>query len=99
MTCFYHKSDLDGMCSGAIVKAFDQAVELRGIQYGEPFPFDEITPGQNVYMVDFSLQPFSDMERLNNLANLIWIDHHKTSLDEAQQSGFLANGGDRKSVV
>ena len=98
MTCFYHKSDLDGMCSGAIVKMLDQAVELRGIQYGEPFPFDDITPGQTVYMVDFSLQPFSDMDRLNKLANLVWIDHHKTSLDEAQQVGFLASGGQSLAI-
>lgn len=36
----FHKSDLDGVCSGAIVKHFVPDVELYGFDYGEDFPWD-----------------------------------------------------------
>ena len=83
MKIFYHQSDLDGHCSGAIVKKFLNAGELVGINYGQPFPWDSIEQNELVWMVDFSLQPFEDMVRLANLASLVWIDHHKTAIDEA----------------
>lgn len=53
--CFYHRADLDGHCSGAIVRANVPDVELYGIDYGDKFPWDK-TKGRVVYMVDFSLQ-------------------------------------------
>lgn len=80
--CFYHSADLDGHCSGAIVKYHVPEAELRGINYGETFPWDDIKPDDTVYMVDFSLQPKSDMHRLNGACNLIWIDHHKSAIEE-----------------
>ena len=83
MKCFYHSADLDGQCSGAIVKHFYPECELIGINYGRPFPWDAIEKNEPVFMVDFSLQPFEDMIRLANLATLVWIDHHKTAIDES----------------
>lgn len=82
MKCFYHRQDLDGFCSGAIVKLKHPEAELIGINYNEPFPWETIEPGELVYMVDFSLSPFSDMVRLNRLTDLVWIDHHKSALLE-----------------
>ncbi len=93
MKCFYHKSDLDGQCSGAIVKLKFPECEMIGIQYGDPFPWENVIPGEAVWMVDFSLQPFGDMIRLSNLAELYWMDHHKSSLDEAYEWKFMASGG------
>lgn len=82
--CFYHSADLDGKCSAAIVHlAFQGEVELYPINYGQPFPW-ELVQGRVVIMVDFSLQPYSDMERLaRECAGLVWIDHHKTAIAEA----------------
>lgn len=84
MRCFYHSADLDGRCSGAIVKNFLPDCQMIGIDYGEPFPWDSIYPNEDVIMADFSLQPFSDMERLNALAQLLWIDHHKSAIEDAK---------------
>lgn len=83
MKCFYHSIDLDGQCSGAIVKYFYPECQLIGINYGQPFPWDTIEDNEPVFMVDFSLQPFEDMIRLANMATLVWIDHHKTAIDES----------------
>lgn len=87
---FYHSADLDGMCSGAIVKYRFPDVVMHPINYGDEFPFNEIEPEDTVYMVDFCLQPFGFMQRLSMLlagtGELIVIDHHKTTLDEWSKS-------------
>lgn len=83
MKCFYHSADLDGQCSGAIVKRFYPECRLIGINYGQPFPWDDIEPNEPVFMVDFCLQPFEDMIRLANTATLVWIDHHKSAIEES----------------
>lgn len=94
MICFYHAGDFDGKCSAAIVQQAYPDVKLVGVDYGDTFPFDLITPGEEVFLVDFSL-PFTDqgMLRLNMVSKLNWIEHHKTALDEAYEKGFLASKG------
>lgn len=94
MKCFYYSADLDGHCSGAIIKNIFPECEMIGINYGQPFPFDIITdPLETVFMVDFGIQPFSEMEKLNGMCELHWIDHHKTAIDDAYHAMFLASGG------
>lgn len=85
---FYHSADLDGHCSGAIVKyAFPDSI-LRGINYGQPFPWEEIQPDDMVFMVDFSLQPFDDMIKLQQkCAHFRWIDHHKSAILDWENYG------------
>lgn len=88
MKCFYHSADLDGHCSGAIVKHFNPECELIGINYGDKFPWETIGR-ETVYMVDFSLQPFKDMVKLYKTCNLIWIDHHISAMREYKNHGFM----------
>jgi len=94
MKCFYHSADLDGKCSGALIKLQHPACEMIGINYGYDFPWDTIGPEETVYMVDFSLQPFSKMERLHSILGpkLVWIDHHKSAIDDLDQSGRFILG-------
>lgn len=87
---FYHSADLDGHCSGAICKYAMPDAILHGINYGDPFPWSEIGRTDTVYMVDFSLQPFSDMIKLNDYLDgqdtgLIWIDHHMSAIIEWEE--------------
>lgn len=99
MKCFYHSADLDGHCSGAIVKMMFPTCEMIGINYGQPFPWNRIELGEHVFMVDFCLQPFDDMERLNSLCKLTWIDHHaKGSIDEAEKRDFWPTGGQKIDI-
>ncbi len=81
MKCFYHSADLDGHCSGEIIRRAHPECEMIGINYGDNFPWDTIEPNEVIYMVDFSLQPWADMVRLSTLADLVWIDHHKSAMD------------------
>lgn len=89
---FYHRSDLDGICSGAVCKKRMPKAEMIGIEYGDEFPWDKCYD-KTVVMVDFSLQPFSDMKRLSEVANdLIWIDHHKSAIEAYAESGLQLAG-------
>lgn len=88
MKCFFHNSDLDGHCSGAIVRRMFPMMEMIGIQYGDEFDINNIQEDETVYMVDFSLQPFDMMVELNHKANLIWIDHHIEAIKEYESQNI-----------
>jgi len=89
MKCFYHSADLDGHCSGFIVKIAHPEAELIGINYGEPFPWDEIRESDEIVMVDFALQPYdSEMTRLLCSHDVTWIDHHKTAAIVTETCAF-----------
>lgn len=97
---FYHGSDLDGRCSGAIaydiLKRHKPELLTFAIDYGQEFPFNLIEPEDNVYMLDFSLQPFFEMKKLNNMCNLVWIDHHESSIREYEKDSDLYIKGSRE---
>jgi oligoribonuclease NrnB/cAMP/cGMP phosphodiesterase (DHH superfamily) len=99
---FYHSKDLDGFCSGAIVKHKFPEAEMFPINYGDKFPWDEIKPHDVVYMVDFSL-PIEEMDRLNDYLqqNLVWIDHHIGIIREYEDTPirFLPILGKRDTSV
>jgi oligoribonuclease NrnB/cAMP/cGMP phosphodiesterase (DHH superfamily) len=77
----YHKADLDGRCSAAIVlRHVGGRATLHPWNYGMPVP-EGIAPGDDVWVVDCCL-PKADMVRLHETCHLVWIDHHKTAIDE-----------------
>jgi oligoribonuclease NrnB/cAMP/cGMP phosphodiesterase (DHH superfamily) len=85
-----HHTDADGHCSAAIVDYFEQDCLLHGINHGHNVPWGLIKRARKIYMVDFCFQPFSDMIKARNLVgreNFIWIDHHKTAIQDKSNSG------------
>lgn len=90
--CIFHKADLDGVCSAAIVKHFVPECELYGWDYGMDFAWNLIMDKRTVYMVDCSLPP-EDMKRLAETCNLVYLDHHKTALDAMKSAGLLTFKG------
>jgi oligoribonuclease NrnB/cAMP/cGMP phosphodiesterase (DHH superfamily) len=86
MICIYHSRDLDGYCSGAIVKKKYPEAVLIGYDYGQPFPFEKIGKDEHVIMIDVSL-PMSEMLELSRLVNgnFLWIDHHISAIKEYQE--------------
>lgn len=80
-TICLHHNDADGRASAAIVRrALGQNIKLIEIDYGEPAPWSEIDLADKVVMVDFSL-PAAEMQRLVEMTELIWIDHHISALE------------------
>ena len=83
---FFHSSDMDGHCSGAISKYFyteikNKPVKMYPINYEDKFPWEEIKKDDKVVMVDFAIKPNYDMKILNSKCDLVWIDHHKSAID------------------
>ena len=97
MKCFYHKSDLDGHCSGAIIKLRFPECEMIGVDYKDSFDDFKADVGETIYVVDFRF-PADEMKTISEDYDLHWIDHHKTSIDEAHASGFLSSGGQSLEV-
>jgi oligoribonuclease NrnB/cAMP/cGMP phosphodiesterase (DHH superfamily) len=87
--CIYHKADLDGMTCAAIIDywAFSNDIEIEfiGWDYGDPTPnFEEY---QKVIVCDICLDTVSMYWLALHLKeNFIWIDHHKSSIDNIQSN-------------
>ncbi len=99
MLCFYHSGDLDGKCSGAIIKYFNPSCELIPFDHGRTFPWDKIK-NQIVYMVDMSLNTIEEMKRISNSCiEFIWIDHHAVIINESNRQNFNPNGKRENGVA
>jgi len=92
MNHIYHHNDADGRLSAAIVmygnrKEPVNRYELHECAYGPAPTFEEVAPGDVVYIVDYSFKD-EDFARLigRNTADIIWIDHHKTHEHSVYQS-------------
>ena len=95
--CFYHKKDLDGHCSGALVKAECPDCQMVGIDYGDQFFWDLIQE-KHVIMCDISLDP-EDMLRLRQESALfVWVDHHRTSIDKMAKANLQFAGIQREGL-
>lgn len=86
----YHHNDMDGHASGAIIayglmnlKAIHpKDIFFYRINYGQPFNDSDIIYGEDkIYIVDFAFQPYERMTELAKKTSVLWIDHHKTSVD------------------
>lgn len=86
MKCFYH-NDADGRCSGFWVyrcAGLTRAARCDFIEmsYEKPFPMDIILPGEQIYIVDYSISPDEMRELLQITTDVTWIDHHKTAIEK-----------------
>ena len=90
--CFYHKDDLDGVCSAAIVKHFVPDCELFGIDPDDEFPWGKVpfagrdayseeqrnwTARRTVYLVNLVL-PLETLGRLDDICDLVWFAPRNT---------------------
>src|SRR5579872_7067039 len=83
MICVYHNKDLDGYCSGAIVKRKYPDAVMLGWDYGQPLPFDDSAViGEDVILIDISL-PVLKMAQLASVSkSFTWIGHHISAINE-----------------
>jgi len=85
MKVFYH-DDLDGRCAAHIINNYDnwptEERDIRPINYGIEFPFDDIDVDERVYILDYSIEPEEMLRLLAITENIIWIDHHKTAIEK-----------------
>lgn len=87
----YHGADLDGVCSAALIAlSSDDNVVLVPVMHGD-VTLPPILDGTTIYMVDFSLD-MQIMEDLARRCDFIWIDHHKSALQQAEERSFNPKG-------
>ena len=80
MICYYHNRDLDGFCSGAIMRLKFPDAQFIGYDYGQPF---EQIVGEEIIMADVSL-PMSTMQKVAQASGhrFTWIDHHASAIKD-----------------
>lgn len=96
MKCFYH-NDLDGHASGFCVYSWvgihdEFEPEFIEINYGAPFPMESIKPNEQVWIVDYSIEPEEMLRLLKITEDVTWIDHHKTAIEKYKDFPFDING-------
>jgi oligoribonuclease NrnB/cAMP/cGMP phosphodiesterase (DHH superfamily) len=79
-----HHNDLDGYAAAGIAKAFLAKDNIyptcHEMNYGMKLPDEVFNQQDTVYMLDFSLQPFSRMYALKeSVKKFIWLDHHESA--------------------
>ena len=98
----FHRADLDGRASGAIMKRFledeNEKFELVGLDYGDEFDESVIKKGDKVFMVDFTLQPFDRIKDLKERADIIVYDHHKSAEDPLKEMEIAGEYGEGKKA-
>ena len=85
-THIIHHNDLDGYAAAGIAKAFlhKQGIypAFHEMNYGMNLP-EGIHSEDTVYMLDFSLQPFSRMYALKeSVQKFVWLDHHQSAYND-----------------
>ena len=81
----YHKADLDGYFSGALVKSIYKDEMLYGIDYNETIDDSVLDAEGIIYLVDFSL-PVDQMQKY--AGKMVWIDHHRTAIQDSKKYGY-----------
>lgn len=92
MICIYHNKDLDGFCSGAIMRLKWPDATFIGADYGDVL---DIPDNEDVMMADFSLPMKSMLELGRRSKSFTWVDHHKSAIDEF----YRLEAGDRDYVI
>ncbi len=82
-----HHDDADGKCAAFWVSksAFHddgEAIEFIQMNYNKNFPLEKIIPGEQVYIVDYSIEPDEMRALLAVAGDVVWIDHHITAIEK-----------------
>lgn len=84
-TVIYHSADYDGIFCREIAKHFlgTEGVEYIGWNFGDPLIKVASIGGSQIYVLDLSPDCINPLSLGGpEMSNLIWIDHHKTSIEK-----------------
>lgn len=108
MICLHHV-DADGYCAAYWVRKLEEDYFSTNINpnmfipinYGYDWDklYNSIPGGEKVYIVDFSIEPDHMRELLNKGCDIVWIDHHKTSIEKYADTEMTSIQGIRKDGV
>jgi uncharacterized protein len=92
MKIFYH-NDMDGVVSASwvylsvgITESLNYMDDSNNVcfsmDYQNEFPIKIVRKDEQVYIVDFSIQPEEMIDLLKITKNVTWIDHHETAINK-----------------
>jgi len=86
MKVLYHAGCDDGFGAAyAIWLKHGYQAEYIPVQHGQPFP--EVSPGETVYVVDFSYSR-DILKRVADRCKVVVLDHHKTAMEDLADLPF-----------
>lgn len=90
-----HHDDLDGRLAGYIASRhlwdpYSFSLTIQEMNYDMPVPWGVINGVDCVCIVDFSLSPADFQKLLNLKKKVVWIDHHKTAIQEVEEAGLTS---------
>ena len=98
----FHRIDFDGLASLAVVADFFQVPGMKplGYNYGDPIPeeLSRVTGKDSVVILDVCL-PVAVMKTLSASCSVVWIDHHRTAIQESVKEDFDAIPGLRQEGI
>lgn len=98
----YHRGDLDGQASAAVLRYKYKDAILIGAEYSDSVDqfIAAVDKDDHVIVVDYTLEPFSKMLELKEkCGHLTWIDHHISAINTWNENGRPFEGyvGDDKN--
>lgn len=95
---FFH-SDLDGYTGGSILKLKYPDFKYIECTYDNRVePLKILKPGDYVLIVDYSFLP-EEMLWVRKNCKVVWLDHHKSAIEDSEKHGYSAMNGIRKQGV
>ena len=93
MKIYFH-SDLDGSCSAYWVLKHikPRNTECIPVDYDKPFDISSVQSDESVYILDFCPPPEKMRELLGITHDVIWIDHHISSIERYKNFGYEISG-------
>jgi oligoribonuclease NrnB/cAMP/cGMP phosphodiesterase (DHH superfamily) len=91
MICFFHGSDLDGRCSGAIWHRSNPGSIMIPSAYHRKVNLDSIRDNEHVVFLDFFLDSEEEVDKLYAITpNVTIIDHHnRTCIGNKKYNGII----------
>lgn len=94
VVCIYHRDDLDGHCSAAVLlHTYPDAVLIPYSYEDTPAQvLSRLTSDVSVYMIDVSM-PLHYMQQIQEQSKeFIWLDHHRTAIEEMHKHNLRLRG-------
>lgn len=94
MKVFYH-NDLDGQCAAFCVKLHKNLTNKQDfieMDYKTDFPLESIKKDEEVWILDYSIDPSIMKKLLKKTENVWWIDHHRSAIEKYSDADLAVQG-------
>lgn len=93
-TYLLHHGDCDGWAAAAIAAGTlgannGKKLNRQAVAYGEPFPFENLQPEDEVFIVDFSYPRVILDEIYKKVSKLVVLDHHFSMMKELEGAPYV----------